>query len=116
MKEVVMNKLITTAAIAAALSSTGCFTLVGLTIGAVSDGPPPLKRPRPPDPAQLRNLPPGSYYFSQTHATPRAQQDTGMSGAAKGALAGVVVDAAVIALLAVAISRIDLDFGCHEGC
>jgi len=115
------NKLIPTIALVAALSSTGCFTLVGATIGSISDSGKPKRPPPPPPPAQLRGLPPGSYYFSAGYAQqPQAEDNTGMSGAGKGALAGLVVDGVIVTLLAIAIANMDFGGGwggsCYDGC
>ena len=114
------NNLIATVALAAALSSTGCFTLVGATIGSISDSGSKRnqKRPPPPPPEQLRGLPPGSYYFSSGYAQqPQAEENVGMSGAGKGALIGLVIDGIFVAMMAVAISNLDFGGGwCEEGC
>jgi len=89
----VSRKLVAAIALACLLSTTGCFTIVGGVIGSVSDGPPKAKRP--------------------PHAP---EEDTGMSGGAKGMLAGFLIDAALVTAAAIAFKNMDFGFGGSWGC
>jgi hypothetical protein len=105
-------RLVAAIAIACALSTTGCFTLVGGVVGSLADSPSPPKR-RPEPPPQLRGLPPGSPYFTEGYGKMwREPEPQGMSGGAKGLLVGLAIDATLVTLLAIAISNMDFGWSC----
>jgi hypothetical protein len=109
-----MRNLAVTAALAALVaSSSGCFTFLGGISGAISDN----ARPAPPTitPAQRRlsELPPTSMHY--VPAPPPTPEDTGMSGGAKGVIAGAAVDAMLFGLGYMLFSDLDVDYGCGHG-
>ena len=107
-----MRKTVLLAALAATLSSAGCFTVAGVTIGAISDSGNSRKPPRPP-PQEMHGLPPGSYFAP---SSPPPAENTGMSATGKGALIGLAIDTTLVVLAAVAISQMDFSWCGDDGC
>jgi hypothetical protein len=96
-----MRRTVLSVALIGALASNGC-TVLGLTVGAIADTGAPA-RPGRPAPVEISGAP-GSAYVAMA---PAPKPEHHMSGAAKGALVGLVIDLVVIGATAYAISQID---------
>jgi hypothetical protein len=93
-----MRAAVITTAIALTVASTGCFTLTGAVIGSAASGSGKKPAPSP----RTQSGPPGAFVF--TDDTPEAPPPTGMSPVGKGALIGLVLDAALAVAFVVELS------------
>jgi hypothetical protein len=99
-------------ALAALLSTTGCFTVIGTTVGALSE---PSKKPSPPAPTEMAGPPGGSAVVFAPSRQGR-DVDTGMSSTTKGFLIGGAIDLALVGLAVLALSQASWDWCSEDGC
>lgn len=107
------RQFITSVAIAAVLASTpGCFTIIGTSIGAISE---PSKKPLAPTPTEIVG-PPGGHAVTFASSRELRDESTGMSSTTKGFLIGGAIDLALVGLTVLAISQMDWDWCGVDGC
>jgi len=91
-----------------ALTCSGCFSVAGLTIGAIVDhGSAAAARPAP---VVVLGAPGSGRISRKTHR--RTEASTGTPAATKGLLIGGIIDLALIGLTLVVLSQ--LDFSCFD--
>lgn len=98
------QRILAAVALAAMVSTTGCFTVIGTGIGAISE-------PKPaPEPQLVREVvgPPGGQTQPFYYLDSRKRSDnTGMSRTTKGFLIGGALDLTLLGLMVVAMSSWD---------
>ena len=103
-----------------AVLHAGCFTVLGATVGGISDSGSKHAPPPPPAPVQVTGAPGATALIFERSHRKLAPANEGMSGAAKGALVGVTIDAVLTGLLILAVSEMDwewcgdTDSGCSD--